>query len=428
MKRKSKYILLIVTVFAFGRMFSQSLITAKFTQVDSICEGTVGVIKLSMYSNNTEQKVSYFKLMFEYDATLMGIESVTTENVVFGNFSVFYPASGQCVITDTLTNPINFYVSDPEETALVFKIAFNGHKESIGTVRFVNNFCYFKTEEDEDIAAFYLNSPDVNIHQGFIEMTLAQTGKGCSYETKGQAEVTVLKGVSPHKYLWSDGIQNPFYPYQVGQLSEGEVSVIVTDGNGCRYNAAIIIETLRAPEINWKYTPEVIVKKNPVHFYVTDFGDGYNWEWKIYYTNPDTNIRDSLELGEKKNLTDFDYIFLIDNDYEVQLNAQSIETGCDTTVVKFINVEPQLFVTQDQNRELFLYPNPTQSEMTVSFSRSTVKIVQMEIYDVTSRKVHQQIVGQSYDILNLNKLAQGIYILKIRLEQGDTVIRKIVKQ
>ncbi|MDR0230910.1 MAG: T9SS type A sorting domain-containing protein, partial [Dysgonamonadaceae bacterium] len=93
-------------------------------------------------------------------------------------------------------------------------------------------------------------------------------------------------------------------------------------------------------------------------------------------------------------------------------------------------VESQTADIQEQNQtyELFLYPNPTESEMTVTINNPAVKIVQIEIYDITGRKVYQQSVDQLYGTLHLNKLAQGIYILKVRLNQGDMVVRKVVKR
>jgi hypothetical protein len=60
--------------------------------------------------------------------------------------------------------------------------------------------------------------------------------------------------------------------------------------------------------------------------------------------------------------------------------------------------------------------------------RNTVKIVRMEVYDLTNRKVHQQDVNQSYSTLKMNELAQGIYILKVWMDNGDMVVRKVIKE
>jgi hypothetical protein len=51
----------------------------------------------------------------------------------------------------------------------------------------------------------------------------------------------------------------------------------------------------------------------------------------------------------------------------------------------------------------------------------------MERYDLTGRKVHQQTVKQSYGTLKMNELAQGTYILKVYLEQGEPVVWRVVK-
>ncbi|MDL2254761.1 C25 family cysteine peptidase [Bacteroidales bacterium OttesenSCG-928-J16] len=88
------------------------------------------------------------------------------------------------------------------------------------------------------------------------------------------------------------------------------------------------------------------------------------------------------------------------------------------------------FFSQEQNRnyELTIYPNPMQSELIISVNNSTVKIKQVEIYDMIGRKVFQQTMNQSYGTIQLNELFRGIYILKARLDQGDLIIRKISKQ
>ena len=83
---------------------------------------------------------------------------------------------------------------------------------------------------------------------------------------------------------------------------------------------------------------------------------------------------------------------------------------------------------KDTNYELSIYPNPTQSEIAVVTNNPAVKIVQTEIYDFTNRRVHQQTVNQSYGTLRLNDLAQGVYVLKVWLDNGDMVVRKVVKQ
>jgi hypothetical protein len=334
--------------------------------------------------------------MFEYDATLMQIKDITTENITFGNFQVFNSISGQCMIMDTLTNPVNFY--DTTQIALCFEISFNGVGQGVGMLRFISDSCYFKTEEEENINAVYQDTLNVNVHPGFIEMTLAQIGWGCSYETKGRAEVTVIDGAPPYKYEWSEGTQQAPSWNQAGQLPEGEVDIRVIDVNGCLHDTLIMIETLRAPEIDWSYetarslASEFAVKEHPIHFMVTEFGKngnlGINWYWELYYTDP-TNLDSLKNLWEdgKRDQTDFNYVFHEDGDYEVRLSAQHQTTGCDTTVIKSIKVAPaQLnyknLVTPGNNR-FKITANENQKLRDVFVSH--VLIVQ----DRTGRKVYE---------------------------------------
>jgi hypothetical protein len=107
-----------------------------------------------------------------------------------------------------------------------------------------------------------------------------------------------------------------------------------------------------------------------------------------------------------------------------------IEKGDEILPPENTATETQTVGIQEQNQtyELFLYPNPTESEMTVTLNNSDVKIVRMEIYDLFGKRVYQQTVNQLYGTLKLNELVRGVYILKVHLNQGDMIIRKVMKQ
>jgi len=402
MKQKLKYILLIIIVFSFGNMFSQSLITAKFTQVDSICDGTKGIVKIAMYDIDSihRQKVSHYRLMFEYDADLMEIKDITTKHASLENFDISYPVAGQCVILDTLTAPFNFYVKNSEETALLFEISLTGRGIGQGNFHFINDSCYFKTEEDEIIASICSDTLDINVHRGFISMFPRQTAKGCSYENKGQAEVTVYDGTPPYKYIWSEEI--PFFstePHRIGQLFGGELGLIIIDGNGCRYDTTLIIETNPAPNIELSWEPEVIVIEKPIRFEAKDMAssqdkDDYvmSWKWELYYTDASKTSTDTINLWEKfkeewRNQTAIEYVFLEEGDYEIWLTATGQKHRCDTTIIEQIKVEiaePTVknLVTPGNNRFKISF-NGDQKIRDVFVSHTLI------IQDRTGRKVYE---------------------------------------
>ena len=121
--------------------------------------------------------------------------------------------------------------------------------------------------------------------------------------------------------------------------------------------------------------------------------------------------------------------FFFDICYEDKIE-EGEEGGEVIPPTKNMATETQLSDNQNQNLdyELTLYPNPTSSEMTVVLNNPAVKIVAMELYDLFGKKVHQQTVNQSYSTLKMSELEQGIYILKVWLNQGDVVMRKVVRQ
>ena len=83
--------------------------------------------------------------------------------------------------------------------------------------------------------------------------------------------------------------------------------------------------------------------------------------------------------------------------------------------------DDKLSITPIDAGAMKIYPNPTNSDMTIVLTNSDLKIVEMELYDITGRKVDQQTVNQSSGILNLNEVGDGTYILKLLLDQGDVV-------
>jgi hypothetical protein len=75
-----------------------------------------------------------------------------------------------------------------------------------------------------------------------------------------------------------------------------------------------------------------------------------------------------------------------------------------------------------QSYELSVYPNPTQSEMTVALNNSPIKILKMEVLDIYGKCVSLQTVNDFYTSLKMNKLVKCVYVLKVWLDNGEVVI------
>jgi len=77
---------------------------------------------------------------------------------------------------------------------------------------------------------------------------------------------------------------------------------------------------------------------------------------------------------------------------------------------------------------LSIYPNPAQTEVFVTVNNSQIKINRVELYDLVGRQIQEQVFDKSHGTLPIEEFSNGIYIIKVHLSNGETVIKKLVKQ
>lgn len=82
-----------------------------------------------------------------------------------------------------------------------------------------------------------------------------------------------------------------------------------------------------------------------------------------------------------------------------------------------------LSVDEHNKASISLYPNPTAGSL---FVGSQDKVASGEIYTMTGQLVRSIIIEQ--DKIPVDDLASGVYLLKLRLEDGLTIDKKFVKQ
>jgi len=99
---------------------------------------------------------------------------------------------------------------------------------------------------------------------------------------------------------------------------------------------------------------------------------------------------------------------------------QSIN-GCDSIIELTLTIA-SVGIAETQASTISIYPNPAQNTL---YIQSSETIEQVRVYDISGRELIQlPYPAQSIDI---NHLATGIYLVKVRTAQGET-IKKIVKQ
>ena len=79
-------------------------------------------------------------------------------------------------------------------------------------------------------------------------------------------------------------------------------------------------------------------------------------------------------------------------------------------------------VTQPENNELKIYPNPFKEEFSISNSNA----MSYEIYDFSGKLVLKGNVENAR--VNASPIQKGIYLLKINMKDGAAVTKKLIKQ
>lgn len=88
-----------------------------------------------------------------------------------------------------------------------------------------------------------------------------------------------------------------------------------------------------------------------------------------------------------------------------------------------------LFLKQEENDNIKIYPNPTQNQLTIEFDKTYLnEEIKLELKDVNSKVVHS---SSSYSkqklFLDIEKLDKGIYFLNISSNYRQQ-IKKVIKQ
>lgn len=106
-----------------------------------------------------------------------------------------------------------------------------------------------------------------------------------------------------------------------------------------------------------------------------------------------------------------------DYTYGEELWALSDTTATSTEIVP---VQPDNFYS--------LYPNPGKGAFTLQMTKPAATTTTLHIYDITGRKVHTQTIarGDNHVSLTLFHLTKGIYITKLRTDDGSVVAERLV--
>ena len=258
----------------------------------------------------------------------------------------------------------------------------------------------------------------------------------------GSIEVNVTGGVGPFEYAIRDVNGQIVFPFQTGNLfnglSAGDYTVVVMDNNICQEEIIVTVNEDQANPLV-EYADEILTCAitgvvYPVVYIEDEFGVPVEINWgetiSIVWQKLD-DITCDIELVENCPTTDSScesswfevgsgnsYTALEEGQYRVIIEfANRI---MNSTRTYYFRVEDQTLSTDDLNQKDFsFYPNPADSFIVLSETISNI-----EVYDVTGKKVLAQSVVKELDISSLNN---GVYFLKMKSSDGTELIKKLIK-
>ncbi len=138
-----------------------------------------------------------------------------------------------------------------------------------------------------------------------------------------------------------------------------------------------------------------------------------------------------LAPGETKSI-DFAYVFTWDSTAANGLTTSIARNTADLQRVKYwfdnnnypscLNTSVQNIATE--NTDVTIFPNPADDLLNIIFSGNTIAL--LEIYDITGRYITSKEI-KSHDKINIHSLAPGLYVAKLKLNEG-AVSKKFIRK
>ena len=211
----------------------------------------------------------------------------------------------------------------------------------------------------------------------------------CHDDFNGFINETVLNGLSPNNYEWSNGATTE----DLNNLTAGSYSVTVSDAGGCTASDTVVIT---APN---QVIASLTTAADTVFCSVTGGSPSYHYLWS---TGATTAFITSATNGT----------------YSVTVSDIN-----NCTALATLSIDAVSPIVGDTNFEI--YPNPANGQLIIDNGQWIISGIQ--INDVLGRRVQSfEFKVQSPAAINVSDLSEGVYFIKLVSSSGTTVVKKFV--
>ncbi len=328
-----------------------------------------------------------------------------TADLAVGTYMVTATDANGCVSVDS------FMITEPavlEATVSVTNISCFGEADGSamtiatgGTMPY--EFNYENGSEDLMAGMYSVTTTDANgcesvnsfeiTEPPLLVVAYAVTDASCFGASDGGVEVTISGGTEPYEF--DDNYSD---------LPAGEYGIIVVDANGCTVEEMVTVGQPDEIVLTTNTTDATGMEDDGTASVMAEGGMmPYTYEWNT----------DPVQTSDTATA-------LVAGDYMITVTDANGCTSVETvTVGSFVNTN-----NLDESLRFELYPNPTQEKAVLYLEFTSVKDVDLNVYDALGRKVYQRSIDgvQNEQIeLDVEHFAQGIYWIHVYAEDGQYV-------
>jgi hypothetical protein len=256
----------------------------------------------------------------------------------------------------------------------------------------------------EDAGGCFVNLGPITVDapDALVVSLAGQTNVTCT--GPGSIDVSVTGGTPPYTYNW--GGSNPSTE-DLSSVEAGSYQLTVTDANSCSVTGSVI-DIADAPSVSATATSTEESTAGAADGTATVSVNG---------TAPYTYLWDDASAQMTATATG-----LSAGTYNVEVTDAE---GCSTTASVVVDLGSG--IRELALADLRIYPNPTQKEVTISFTSATAKDFEVVIFSPIGNAViaDEVLASNSYfRNFDVSALAAGVYFVEISNEEGKT-LRKL---
>lgn len=206
-----------------------------------------------------------------------------------------------------------------------------------------------------------------------------------------------------YDYLWNTGETTQ----EITVSQEGTYSCTIIDQNGCKYTDSVVVTVFDLPMVD--LGGDLVIDQDQVIMLSVEAGHvSYLWS-----------------TGETGNL-----IYIVGADYEIGEHVISVtvtsQNGCYATNQIILTVVEGLFVDQQQENKVNIFPNPATDKIYVQIDNFDNDQI-LSIININGQTVAEINVQNSVTEIDVSEFASGSYLIVISSREKRSVSKIIIE-